>query len=262
MRGAAARLLLLLSVVAAGSGCAARVPGRPSGSPAASPDAVAQFDTLTAHCAGLRTMTAELGLSGHAGDQRMRGRIIAGLERGGSVRLEGVAPFGAPMFILAARRERATLLLPRERRVLDDTPVAEVIERLTGLSLGASDLLQALAGCVGAGEANEGRQWPGGWRAVAVPGNRTVFLREQSGRWQIAAVDAGGWRADYGDVQNGLPRRVRLRSERADVDLTAAVQQLEVNTAIDAAAFELTIPPDAEPMTLDELRSVAPLRMP
>lgn len=42
----------------------------------------------------------------------------------------------------------------------------------------------------------------------------------------------------------------------------ARVQQLEVNTAIDAAAFEVAIPPDTEPMTLEELRSVAPLRTP
>jgi len=35
-----------------------------------------------------------------------------------------------------------------------------------------------------------------------------------------------------------------------------------VNTSIDAGAFDLAIPPGTAPMTLDELRSVAPLRTP
>jgi hypothetical protein len=75
-------------------------------------------------------------------------------------------------------------------------------------------------------------------------------------------VDGGGWHADYRAIQHGFPREVRLRSDDGRVDLLAAVQQLEVNGAIDAAAFEVSIPPDADPMTLDELRSVAPLRTP
>ena len=56
----------------------------------------------------------ELSLSGRAGGERVRGRILTGLEAGGAVRLEAVAPFGAPFFILAGRSERATLVLPRE----------------------------------------------------------------------------------------------------------------------------------------------------
>ena len=262
MAGGAGNLLLLVSASLFAASCAARTPARPSGAETPAPDAIVHFDALTSHCAGLRTMTAELSLSGHAGDQRLRGRVIAGLERGGSVRLEGVAPFGAPIFILAAKGERATLLLPRDRRVLDDAPVTQVVERLTGLALSADDLLQALAGCVGAGAAANGRQWPGGWDGVDAPGDRTVLLRQQGGAWQLAAVDAPGWRADYRAIQNGVPREVRLRSDDGQVDFTAAVQQLEMNTAIDAAAFDLAVPADATPMTLDELRSVAPLRTP
>ena len=43
---------------------------------------------------------------------------------------------------------RATLVLPREHRVLKDTGVAEVLERLTGLALGADDLRLILSGCL------------------------------------------------------------------------------------------------------------------
>ena len=224
---------------------------------------MAIFGRATAQCAGLRTLTLELSLSGRAGDERLRGRVIAGLERGGMARLEGVAPFGAPVFILAARGEQATLLLPRERRLLAEASMPEVIERLTGLPLGADELRGALAGCLGAGgEAWDGRQWSGGWRAVSTPGDRVVFLRQQAGQWAVAAADGGGWRADYRDVVNGYPRQVRLRTTDGRVDLVARVEQLEVNTLIDPAAFDLIVPPGTVPMTLDELRSVAPLRTP
>ncbi|MBI4266658.1 MAG: hypothetical protein HY657_20000, partial [Acidobacteria bacterium] len=41
---------------------------------------------VAAGCAGARTLTAELGLSGRAGGQRVRGRVIAGFERPASMR--------------------------------------------------------------------------------------------------------------------------------------------------------------------------------
>ncbi|MEZ5284372.1 MAG: hypothetical protein R2712_06095 [Vicinamibacterales bacterium] len=264
MRAAAASRAAGAIVAAAlfSGACAARLPPRPSGAATPAPDALELFTRATAHCEGLRTMTSELSLSGHAGDERLRGRVIAGLERGGRARLEGVAPFGAPIFILAARDERATLLLPRDRRVLQDAAVGAVIERLTGLPLGADDLRGVLAGCPGAGAAQEGRSWPGGWRAVGIGDGRTAFLRERSGQWTVVAVDAGAWRADYATVVNGYPREVRLRTTDGAVDVIARVAQLEVNTDIDAAAFDVEVPPGTEPMTLDELRSVAPLRTP
>ena len=52
--------------------------------------------------------------------------------------------------------------------------------------------------------------------------------------------------------------RVR-RALDATTDVTARVGELEVNTTINPLAFTLAVPSDADPMTLDELRSVAPL---
>ncbi len=257
-------LLVAAALAVAGAQCASRLPPRPSGTPSDAPDAPAHFLSATAHCAGLQSLTSELGLSGRAGEHSLRGRIIAGLEAGGHARLEGVAPFGPPIFILVARAEEATLLLPRDQRVLTSTTVSAVLERLTGLSLGADDLLRALTGCIGAGlDVGEGRQWPGGWRSVRAgsgEGGHVVFLREHAGRWAVAAVDSGRWRADYADFLNGYPRTVRLRSTDGHVDLTARVQQLDVNTGIEPRAFEVIVPPDTTPMTLEELRSVAPLK--
>jgi outer membrane biogenesis lipoprotein LolB len=241
--------------------CAARLPARPAGASTADPSALAAFAQATATCAGLRTLTAELGLSGQASGEKLRGRVIAGLQAGGAARLEGVAPFGPPVFILAARDESATLLLPREHRVLTSAPVAAVVERLTGVALGAEDLRRVFAACPGdAAEASEPRKWASNWRAVTLPGNRTAYLRDMQGRTVVQAVDYGAWHIDYDQIVNDRPRVVRIRDAAGQVDLTARIDQLEVNVAIDAAAFEVTVPPGTDPMTLDELRSVAPLR--
>ena len=206
-------------------------------------------------------MTGELSLSGRAGSERIRGRVIAGLESGGALRLEGVAPFGAPVFILAGRAERATLLLPREQRVMKDIAVAAVLERLTGLSLGADDLRLLLSGClVDSPTPTEGRQWPGGWQAVSVAPDRVAYIRLRQRQPVIVAADYGPWRVDYSEHLSGFPRVVRVRrAGDSSIDITARIGELEVNTSIEPRAFTVDIPPGYDPLTLDELRSVAPL---
>ena len=202
-----------------------------------------------------------MSLSGHAGSERVRGRIVTGLESGGAVRLEAVAPFGAPFFILAGRNERATLVLPRDHRVLRETAVAEVLERLTGLSLGADDLRLIMSGClVDQASPSGGTQWPGGWRAVTIGPERIAYMRVVNGQTVLAAADYGQWRVDYSEHASGFPRVVRVRRAGDNqVDITARVEQLEVNTQINPKAWAVDVPSDADPMTLDELRSIAPL---
>lgn len=255
------RLLAALAIGLVLSACAARAPARPSGTPGPDPTAIDAFTTATAACQGFRSLTGELSLSGRAAGERIRGRVIAGLESGGSVRLEGVAPFGPPVFILAGKAERATLLLPREHRVLKDTAVAAVLERLTGLALGADDLRLMVSGCL-TDQATplDGRQWPGGWQAVTLAPDRVAYLRVQQGRPVVIAADYGPWHVDYSEHMTGYPRVVRVRrANDATTDVTARVGELDVNTTINPLAFTLEVPSDAEPMTLDQLRSVAPL---
>lgn len=240
------------------AGCAARTPPRPSGVPSPDPAAAAAFEAATASCQGFRSIEGELALSGRAGDERVRGRILAGLEAGGAVRLEAPAPFGAPFFILAGREERATLVLPREKRVMRDTAVAAVLERLTGLALGADDLRLILSGClVERAAPSDGRQWPGGWQAVTIGPERIAYMRPVQGRPAVVAADYGPWHVDYSQHMSGFPRQVRIRADL--VDITARVEQLEVNTPINPRAWSVDVPSDADPMTLDELRSIAPL---
>ena len=128
------------------------------------------------------------------------------------VRLEAVAPFGAPFFILAGGSDRATLVLPREHRVLKDTAVADVLGRITGLSLGADDLRLIVSGClVDKASPADGRQWGGGWRAVTIGPERVAYLRVQNGQPVLTAADYGPWHVDYSAHANGFPRLVRVR---------------------------------------------------
>ncbi len=268
MRGArvlnarlAGRGALVLALVISAS-CAARAPMRPSGAPTPDPSAAQAFSEATRPCAALSSMTAEIGLSGRALGERVRGRLLAGFAAPASVRLEAVAPFGPPVFILAARDDRGAVFFPRERRVLPDTRVADILERLTGLDLGAGELRLLLTGClVEHAEPMDGRTWAGGWRAVTLGERRTAYLRDIGGRPLVMAADYGAWQVDYADHLNGWPRTVRVRrADTRDTDITARLQQLEVNVSLEPRAFEVEIPEGTEHVTLDDLRSVAPLR--
>ena len=250
------------------------MPPRPAGTATPDPTAAAAFEAATASCRGFRSIEGELALSGRAGGERVRGRVLTGLEAGGAVRLEAPAPFGAPFFILAGKDEKATLVLPRERRVLKDTAVSALLERLTGLTLGADDLRLIVSGClVDRATPADGRQFPGGWQAVTIGPERVAYLRTVQGRPTLVAADYGPWRVDYSQHAGGFPRLVRVRSAVAsakadagasadrtgEIDITARVEQLEVNTQINPRAWSVDVPSDADPMTLDELRSIAPL---
>jgi outer membrane biogenesis lipoprotein LolB len=252
--------MVLASALAVAS-CAARLPARPNGAGTADPTAAAAFTQATRQCAGLRTLTAELRLSGRAGRERLRGTLHTGLAAPASVRVEAVAPFGQPFFILAGRENRATLLLPRDDQVLRDAPVPDVLERLTGLALSASDLRLILTGCLSqAASPSNGRTFAGNWRAVDLATGITAYLRPVEGAPAVVAADHGSWRVDYAMHRNGFPRQVRIRSVSGDVDMTAALEQVEINTEIDPRAFEVAVPEKAAPITLDHLRSVVPLR--
>src|SRR5262249_39644962 len=182
-----------------------------------------------------------------------------------SARLEAVAPSGQPVFIFVARADEATLLLPRDERVLEHGKPDAVLEAVTGLALDATDLRRALTGCPVAPDAATGRAPSENWRPVT-GGPDTTYLRRdaRSGPWYVAAIvhrPAGRpeWRAEYRDTQNGLPRAVRLvSSDPARFDLRLTLSQLDINTSLDDDVFRVQVPRTAKPITIDELRNARP----
>jgi hypothetical protein len=264
----------LLCVLALGATACATVATirLPDGPWAPDPLAVEAFQSAAAGCRGVRTLTAEIAVRGKAGQARIRGRVLAGFERGGSLRLEAPAPFGAPIFILVSRANRATLLLPRDRRVLRDVPVEDVLDAITGLPRSSDDVLELVSGCLSTGltPAGQGQSSPGGWMKIALAGGITAFLAREGAGWRIAAgqraAGPGGaaWSVSYSGFASGFPGAVSIRQEPhggsvAATALTFQVSQLEANVPIDARAFDLVVPAEALPLTLEELRQSGPL---
>jgi hypothetical protein len=218
---------------------------------------------LSMACSGVRTLTTEIGMSGRAGRQKLRGRVVAGFARPASTRLEGVAPFGPPAFILVARGENATLLLPRdEPRVLRGAKPEDILGALTGVALGPADLMAILTGCVlPMSDATAGRLHADGWASIDLAGGATMYLQRAGGMWIVRAATRTGWQIEYPSWSGNFPQTVRLRSTSPDVnvDLTASLSQIETNKDLEDAAFAVTVPPGADTITLDELRDAGPL---
>jgi hypothetical protein len=222
------------------------------------------IDEATAGCRGVLTLQAELAISGRAGRDKLRGRVIAGFERPAAMRLEAVAPFGPPAFILVSRAGSASLLMPRDRRFLADAAPEAVIEALTGVSLAPDDLLAMLAGCLtNQRKAVAARAYADGWAAVDGADSTTIYLRHEARGWRIVAGTRGPLGIEYGDSTAAGPSRVRLRLAGDDgsvtTDLSIALSQVETNTSIDPRAFTLRAPDGSVPLTLDELRRSGPL---
>jgi hypothetical protein len=255
---------LALLAAAAATACAPARLQLPSGDGEPFPSYAEAAREATAGCREVRTLSAELGLSGRAASQKLRGRATVGLAAPASLRLEGTAPFGPPVFILAADGARATLLLPRDNRTLTAAEPAVILEALVGLDLGAADLLALLSGCVVPNpQPTGGRLFPGDWARVDVAGDASMFLRRDGRqRWTVRAGTRPSLRAEYERDASGTPTAVRVVTGAGGpgaTDLRVGLSQVDLNTALGAEVFQVKVPAGARPMTLDELRLAGPL---
>jgi hypothetical protein len=207
-------------------------------------------------------LTAELSISGRAGSQRLRGRIVSGFARPSSMRLEGVAPFGPPAFILVTHGEETTLVLPRDNGVLRGARAEDILGALTGVALAPAALQALLTGCVQPDpQPVAGRLHRNGWASIDLQGGATLYLERRDNAWQVRGGRSDGWEIEYGMWQAGFPREVHLRSVSATaaVNLTATIGQLETNGDLADTAFDVVVPPGATPITLTNLRENGPL---
>lgn len=255
--GATFLLVLLLS------GCAARRLTLPSGSGSPFPAFADAYKEAVAECRASRTIRATLSLSGRAGDTRLRGTVDGGFAAPADVRLEGRAPFGRPAFILVARgNDDATLVLPRDNRVLRGAPPAAIVESLAGVALEPAELRAVVAGCgFGAADPGSGRAYAEGWVAVDA-GQGSSYLRQTDGRWRLVAATRGPLTIEYADFSGGRPSTIRMRTAPASgarTDLTVRVSDVDINVPLEAEVFRVEVPAGADPLTLDELRRAGPL---
>ena len=229
------------------------------------PEHAAALAEAVRSCRGVRTMEFMLSLRGRSGETSLRGRVRGAVARPGSLRLEGLAPFGAPGFVLAADPEAATLLLPRARQVVRGAHPREMLYVLAGLPLAPDDLRAVLTGCVVQDPRSTAAQAYGSdWIAVDLVGDGTAYLRPVDGALTVVAGARGPLTVEYAGHVRGLPRRVRVLVEGAGAspatDLTADLTQVRVNTPIHPDAFVLSVGDDYAPVTLEALTGGTPLR--
>ena len=246
------------------AGCAPRRLVLPTGAGEPLPDPAPVFTEAMGRCEQLQSLTAEIGLSGRAAGERIRGRLIAGFAAPSSVRLEAVAPFGPPVFILAASPRGSTLLLPRDERVLTGAAPADILEALAGLSLGPDELRRVLAGCPEGAALSGARRVGDEWVIAEEPGGGTVYIRREENAWRLAALRRPSLVAEFSEWLNRQPGRVRLHPPDghtgAAFDLLLRLSQVETNAPLPDDAFTVRVPERAVPITLDELRQSGPMR--
>ena len=258
---AALSLLVFLS-----SGCAAPRVTLPSGSGTPFPAFAPAYAQATSECRAVKTMSASLSLSGRAGSTKLSARIDGGFAEPGRLRLEGYPRVnfgGKPFFVLVARGSDATLVLTRDGRVLRGAAPSAIIEALAGIALEPDELRALVSGCaLGAGQPADGRSFQKGWAAVETAGT-TVFLRQIEGAWRVAGARRGPLTIAYSNFVGGRPSVLHLQTIPArgasPADLTLRISQVEVNTPLENAVFSADVPPNAVPLTLEELRRAGPL---
>jgi hypothetical protein len=258
-------------LVAGATSCGAPMMKLPSGPGAPAPDAADALTQATGACRAVRTLTAEVAASGKAAGRRFRGRLSVGVAAPASARIEAVAPFGPPVFIFVATNDDATLLLPRDDRILEHGRPDEVLNAAAGVPLSPADLHTTLTGCAPPVSQPQGRELGSDWRMVSEgrgsTGDALYLHRDGAAQpWRLVAVihraKQPAWRAEYRDHQNDLPRSIRVATidarQGAGFDLSLGLTQVETNGPLDAGVFRVEIPRSAQAITLDELRRARP----
>lgn len=254
-------VLLLLAAVAL-TGCAPKtalvaLPGG-QGQPldAATRDAYA--DAMAEPCRSLQALTADLRIAGRVDGERVRGTLQVGVD-GKGLRLEGVPPFGAPVFILAGPTDAATLLFPRDEVYVRNASVADLTDAVVGVALAPADLLALLGGCgVPAGDVVSGAVFGDRWVRLDLRDGVHAWLQPGAGPSGAAlrVAETGDWRVDYEPRRTGQPLRGALTRKRSEpvTALSFVVEAPERLAALPAEAFAVNIPTGARPLSLAQVR--------
>ena len=247
--------LLIVAVACAPKVRLALPPG--DGQPVA--DLASVERTAQASCRAPAAATADLRLSGRIDGERVRGTLQVGVSKD-ALRMEGLAPFGAPVFILAASPQRAVLLLPRESAVARGDSPADLLDAVVGVALTPADLLAIVSGCgLADWKVRGGATFDQAWTRVDLEGDRRLWVRQlASGAPVILAAEDARWRVEYTRVDSGWPSAIRL-VQRAPgpvrTDAVFAVDSPEALADLPDGALNVDVPADARQVSLADLRT-------
>lgn len=236
----------------------------PNGSSTPLTDYAKIWDAASTSCRNVQSMELMVVFGGHVGETRLRRtRTRTAIARPGSLRLEGLAPFGAPVFVFVARPGEATLVLPRERQVVRGAAARDLLFVLAGLALEPNDVHALLTGCVvpEGGVAVAARAYGNRWVAVDLEGGATAYLRQSDGKSVITIGTRDDVIVEYAEHVRGLPRRVRIKAGTAPArtELSVNLSRVNINTTLDPDAFVVSVPDTFTAITLDELRRTSPI---
>ena len=256
-----------VGVVLATAACAPRVRLElPTGAGTPLTDLATAERAARTSCRTHPAITADLRLSGRIDGERVRGTLQLGVTRE-AVRLEGLAPFGAPVFVLAAQPGSAVLLLPRETAVARGTSALELLDAVVGVALTPQDLLAMVSGCgVAEWSVSGGATFSGGWTRLDLDQARTLWLRTAAdGTPLLVAAHDGRWRIEYTRTSADWPTAIRLRAagsggESSRTDAILALDAPEAMARLPEGALEVEIPDGAREVALADLRKSRELR--
>ena len=225
------------------------------------------WNAASASCRNVQSMELTVVFGGHVGETRLRRtRTRTAVSRPGSLRLEGLAPFGAPLFVFVARPGEATLVLPRARQVVRGAPPRDLLFALAGLALEPDDVHALLTGCLvpEGGVAIAARAYGNEWVAVDLEGGATAYLRQFDGDSVITIGTRDDVIVEYAEHVRGLPRRFRIKAGTAlsRTELSVNLSRTNINTTLDPDAFLVSVPDTFAAITLEELRGSSPIADP
>lgn len=246
---------------AAAAGCAPKVHlDLPTGQGTPLADVSSAERAARASCQTPAALTTDLRLSGRIDGDRVRGTLQVGVTRD-TMRLEGLAPFGAPVFVLAARPGAAVLVLPREDAVAHGASARDLLDAVVGVPLEPADLLAIVAGCgVADWTVRGGAAFGSAWMRLDLDEGRVLWLRQGSAGAPVlmAAADAR-WQIEYTRSGPGWPAAIRLRparsSDAAQTDAVFAVDAPEPMDALPGGALDVTVPAGARELSIADLRA-------
>lgn len=241
--------------VAAGCTRAAFVAPTDPGQPA--PDAAAAWEQAIRGCGDVQTFVADARATGKVGPQRVWPvSLEIAVTNTDSIYVSATAA-GNSLFVLAGTGGRARLWLRHDQRVVSATP-AEILEAVVGVSISPGQLLGMLSGCVARTADVAGAMRHNSLIELRAPEGR-LFLSQVAGQWQIRALVAKAFVAEFSRRSGRQPDDIWIRSSGTtpiDAALHLAVSDGQPNGQIPPAIFDLPAGANsASPMTLEELRA-------